>query len=135
MSSILSRRNFVRNWIFPGLVLGGVAALISGCASNEKKASGDIEMKVPPEDNAETASGATSNYTGDPCTDYSGISEADLKIRASMAYVPLSTVEEKQCSNCNLYLPAAGGSACGGCQLFKGPVTANGNCTYWVPQV
>lgn len=135
MSSILSRRHFVRNWIFPGLVLGGVAALISGCASNEKKASGDIEMKEPAEDKAAAPSGTDSISGGDPCTDYSGVSEADMKIRAAMGYVTLSTVEEKQCSNCNLYLPAAGGSACGGCQLFKGPVTANGNCTYWAPQV
>lgn len=132
MSGFFSRRHFVRVWIFQGLNLGGTVALISGCASSEKKASGDIEKKESAEDKDQAPSEATSNPGGDPCTDYSGVSEADLKIRAAMGYVPLSTVEEKQCSNCNLYLPAAG---CGSCQLFKGPVTANGNCTYWAPQV
>lgn len=135
MSHFFSRRHFLRKWIFHGLILGGAVSLVSGCASNEKKSPDDAGKKAPAEEKAEAPSGATSNHAGDPCTDYSGVSEADLKIRAAMGYVPVSTVEGKQCSNCNLYLPAAGGSGCGSCQLFKGPVTDNGNCTYWVPQV
>ncbi|HNR06473.1 MAG TPA: high-potential iron-sulfur protein [Saprospiraceae bacterium] len=132
MDNLISRRLFVRKWFFSGFLLGGAAALAGGCASNEKKSPGPAEKEAAAEEKSGPPSGPETNHTGDPCTDYSGVSEADLKIREAMGYVPLSTVEGKQCSNCNLYLP---GTACGSCQLFKGPVTANGNCTYWAPQV
>lgn len=130
MNGFISRRLFVRKWFFSGFLLGGAVVLAGGCVSKEKKPPAEKEAATG--QNKGTPSGPKTNNAGDPCTDYSGVSEADLKIREAMAYVPLSTVEGKQCSNCNLYLP---GTGCGSCQLFKGPVTANGNCTYWVPQV
>lgn len=71
----------------------------------------------------------------DPCDDYTGLSENDLKARESMGYVKQSPISEKQCGNCNLWLPPPAGKDCGACQLFKGPVYTAGHCTYWAPQV
>ena len=52
-----------------------------------------------------------------------------------MGYVKQSPIPEKQCGNCNLWLPPLAGKDCGACQLFKGPVYTAGHCTYWAPQV
>jgi len=69
------------------------------------------------------------------CKDLSGVSKEDLAIREKLAYVNESPIPESQCANCNLYLPPSNGKKCGGCMLFKGPVEANGYCTYWAPKV
>jgi len=71
----------------------------------------------------------------DPCTDFSDVPESDLKLRKSLGYVESSPQEESQCNNCNLWLPISEESPCGKCTLFKGPVLAEGYCTYWAPQV
>ena len=51
----------------------------------------------------------------------------DSQKRKQLGYVDKTPIPESHCSNCGLYLPKEGG-----CQLFKGPVNANGYCTYWV---
>ncbi|WP_374756116.1 high-potential iron-sulfur protein [Dyadobacter frigoris] len=42
---------------------------------------------------------------------------------------------ESHCSNCQLWLPKKDSKDCGNCQIFKGPVYAQGYCTYWAPQM
>jgi hypothetical protein len=73
--------------------------------------------------------------SGNPCTDYSDVSEEDLKKRKTFGYVEKAPTETKHCGNCNLWLPPQKGDKCGRCQLFKGPVPAEAYCTYWAPQV
>lgn len=70
-----------------------------------------------------------------PCTDYSQLSEEDIKKRHSFGYVEKAPTENKHCGNCNLWLPDGEGKPCGRCQLFKGPVTSGAYCTYWAPQI
>ena len=67
------------------------------------------------------------------CDDVSKISEAEIKKREGFGYVEESPMPDKQCHNCQLYLPPKEGQACGGCALFKGPVFEEGYCTYWAP--
>ena len=67
------------------------------------------------------------------CEDVSGISEPELEKRKILAYIKQAPDSSKQCSGCKLYLPPKPGEMCGGCSLFKGPVDAQGSCTYWAP--
>jgi hypothetical protein len=119
MSQRNTRRLFLRECLSTGLVLTGTAFIFQGCSNPPEK-----EDKPPVTDKVST----------DPCSDYTGLTEADLKARQSMGYVTKSPITDKQCSNCNLYLPPTEGKPCGKCQLFKGPVEPGGHCTYWAPQ-
>lgn len=71
----------------------------------------------------------------DPCTDFSQLTETDLKARQKMGYVKQSPIVDSKCQNCQLFLPLKDSPACGKCQLFKGPVLADAYCTYWAPQM
>lgn len=68
------------------------------------------------------------------CQDYSHLSETDISARKKLGYTDASPDPEKFCKLCNLYKPPKEGAKCGGCLLFKGPVEAEGTCTYWAPQ-
>jgi len=104
-----SRRIFLDKCFSSLLLLIG----ISSCKSKEKKA----------------------DTLTNPCSDYSELSEEDLAKRKSLGYVEKAPTENKQCSNCNLWLPPKNDEPCGRCQLFKGPAPAEAYCTYWAPQV
>ncbi len=73
------------------------------------------------------------NFTS--CNDFSQLTDDDLQIRKRFGYVEVSPIEESNCLNCNLWLPAKDEVKCGGCQLFAGPVQDLGYCTYWAPIV
>ncbi|RCR66534.1 high-potential iron-sulfur protein [Larkinella punicea] len=118
MNVLKSRRFFLQRCASVGLALTSGTVLLTNCDSK------------PATQTAETKKTAVN-----PCEDYSGLSEGDLKTRQGLGYVTQSPSPDKQCSNCNLWLPPAAGKACGGCMLFKGPVYATANCTYWAPQV
>ena len=119
MHKINSRRLFLQKCVSAGMLLTGGALLLPGCNAKEKSSAKEEGGGAPP----------------DPCSDYTGLSENDLKARESMGYVKQSPIPEKQCGNCNLWLPPLEGKDCGACQLFKGPVYTAGHCTYWAPQV
>jgi hypothetical protein len=70
-----------------------------------------------------------------PCEDLTGVSEVDVEKRKALGYVSLSSMPDKQCDACKLWVPVPEGKECGGCLLFTGPVAPEGNCTYWAPQV
>jgi len=80
-----------------------------------------------------SSEGEETATTVDPCNDFSGVSENDLKTRKKLGYVNQSPRPESKCGNCNLWLPPKEGKACGNCLLFKGPVYTTGYCTYWAP--
>lgn len=65
------------------------------------------------------------------CAGYDALSPADLQQRAALQYVDKSPAPDKLCLNCRFYTAPAGGSPCGGCQLFAGPVLPAGYCTSW----
>ena len=70
--------------------------------------------------------------TADSCAGYDALTEGDLQMRAALQYVDASPRPDQLCSNCRFYQALAGGSDCGGCQLFAGPVAPGGYCTGWV---
>lgn len=78
-------------------------------------------------------SGCKKGAKGGACTDLSGLSEGEKKVREQLKYVDKSPVPAKNCSNCKLYKKPSGGSECGGCTLFKGPVSPTGYCSSWQP--
>jgi hypothetical protein len=68
----------------------------------------------------------------DSCNDVSALSDAEKKARNALQYTDKSPHADKHCKDCNLYLPAADASQCGGCQVVKGPIHPNGYCTAFV---
>lgn len=76
------------------------------------------------------ACGGTVEASG--CNGYSTLSEPELQQRASLNYVDVTPVAGERCDNCRFYNAPTGGSPCGGCQLFAGPVAPAGYCTGWV---
>jgi hypothetical protein len=67
------------------------------------------------------------------CSDLSGVSKEEQEKRKKLGYVEVTPIAENKCSVCKLYLPPAKAGECGGCSLFKGPVEADGYCTYFAP--
>ena len=65
------------------------------------------------------------------CAGYDALSPADLQQRAALQYVDQTPAPDKLCLNCRFYTAPAGGSPCGGCQLFAGPVLPAGYCASW----
>jgi hypothetical protein len=112
------RRIFLRRCWGLGLAVATGSALVSSCTTVKKPVA---KTKAPAETN--------------PCEDLSGVDKVDIEKRKSLGYVSLSPMPDKQCDNCKLWVPAAKGKDCGGCLLFTGPVSPEGNCTYWAPQV
>ncbi|MDT7855761.1 high-potential iron-sulfur protein [Rubrivirga sp. S365] len=65
------------------------------------------------------------------CEGYGALTAAELQQRAALNYVDVTPIPGEMCSNCAFYEAPAGGAACGGCQLFAGPVAPGGYCTGW----
>ncbi len=66
------------------------------------------------------------------CTDVSGLTSAEKTARTGLKYVEKSTIADKTCDNCQLYVAAKGPNACGTCQIMKGPIHPQGYCISWV---
>lgn len=114
MENTHSRRRFIRQSLRGSALLLGAGLLAGGCGGGSR-------------DRQEKATGK------DPC-DLSGLSQEDLEARKRLGYEEESPMPDRQCGNCNLWLPPAGEGKCGGCTLFKGPVYSTAYCTYWAPQ-
>lgn len=91
-----------------------------------------------------TGCGSTKNSTSaskkaqaavNPCEDLTDVPTVDVEKRKSLGYTSLSPIPDKECSNCQLFIPQKEGAKCGGCLLFAGPVSPEGYCTYWAPIV
>jgi hypothetical protein len=67
----------------------------------------------------------------DPCSDISELSDADKATRKTFDYTGNSPDPAKVCINCTHFRPATDGTACGTCELVKGPINPNGYCTQW----
>lgn len=106
-----TRRKFIAQ--VSSLAVGG-NLILNGCGQNTNQ---QTEQQTP--------------FDGAPCDDTRAVSEAELIKRTSFGYVSESPLADNQCSNCNLYLPPKEEQPCGECILFKGPVQAEGYCTYW----
>lgn len=119
MKENINRRIFIAKTMVSGAAVIVGAQILSGCQSDDKSG------KSSDEDPLDVAS----------CDDLSKVSGAEVEKRDGFGYVEESPMPDKECRNCNLYLPPREGQTCGGCALFKGPVFEEGYCTYWAPIV
>ena len=69
--------------------------------------------------------------TGLEVVDSSKLTKADFEKREQLGYVDQTPIEDNRCENCALYIKPNEQRDFGGCQLFRGPVNANGYCAYW----
>ncbi|NND06717.1 MAG: high-potential iron-sulfur protein [Saprospiraceae bacterium] len=111
-----SRRNFIGR-LFSAWIWLGLGSIFGGCLPKKEK-----EMELDALD-------------VERCDDLSKVSEEEMAKRNNLGYEMESSMPDKKCANCNLYIPPREGRSCGGCILFKGPVFENAYCTYWAPQV
>jgi len=115
----LSRRNFINKSFISISALPAFALLLNACSTATESKQKEEKPAVK---------------TTDPCDDFTGVTETDLKARQKMGYVKASPIAESKCQNCQLFLPLKESPGCGKCQLFKGPVLTTAYCTYWAPQ-
>lgn len=60
------------------------------------------------------------------------MSDEDEAMRQTLGYVELSPYgAEKDCRNCEFWIPQEAGAACGGCTLFAGTVDPLAYCDAW----
>jgi len=123
-----ARRNFLQKYLKLVSLLAGSGIILSlksnASVTNSKKtrvSKKQIAQKLVPQDDLKN-----------PCDDLSKVSAEEIAKRKKLAYVSQSPVENNQCANCNLYIPAPE-KPCGACLLFKGPVSPEGHCAYWAP--
>jgi hypothetical protein len=123
-----ARRNFLQKYLKLVSLLAGSGIILSlksnTSVTNSKKTRASkkqIAQKLVPQDDLKN-----------PCDDLSKVSAEEIAKRKKLAYVSQSPVENNQCGNCNLYIPAPE-KPCGACLLFKGPVSPEGHCAYWAP--
>jgi len=122
----MSRRDVLRNIVGAGVVMAGASTLLAACggSSEAPQAAGETP----------TAAAATP-VNSTTCPGYSDLSEQDLAMRTQLQYVDASPQEGRYCNNCMLYMEPVGGSACGGCTAFAGPVAPLGWCMVWAPKM
>ncbi|GAB3916778.1 high-potential iron-sulfur protein [Mucilaginibacter boryungensis] len=143
-----SRREFISKKLFTGsLLLGGTLAFglnaVKALAKDRSQLEGDQQphqtglkskkKAVHQKAGAPKKADAAAKEAPSPCDDMTGVSPADLEKRKKLAYVNKAPIPDKHCGNCGLYLKPPPGATCGKCTLFKGPVRAEGACTYWAP--
>lgn len=122
----MKRKDFLKSIAFTAASSSILLAACGGETKTEEKAA---ETTAPAAEStpAPAAETPAATASGD-CNDLSGLAEADIKQRESVQYVAKSTEADKNCSNCRFY---QAGSPCGTCQLFKGPIAAEGYCKSW----
>jgi hypothetical protein len=118
----VSRRGFIQKISALGLASLGASAVLAGCGSDDSSDSAS--------DDASTTASADLE-----CDDLSGLTDTEKKRRAAQVdalnYVDQTENPDQNCANCLFYQQPTGGSECGKCQLFPGPVHPNGWCSTW----
>ena len=109
-----TRRAFLRRALSFGAASVGAGTLLAACG-------GEQEGGAAGEEDALAA-----------CNDVSGLSEEEKQVRQNFEYVNETPYPEKRCNNCQFYQQPEGGTVCGGCQLFAGPVSPQGYCNSWI---
>lgn len=117
----VSRRDFLQRLSALGLAGVGGSALLTGCGGGDDSSSSD---------------GGSATTASDTCNDLSGLTDEEKSRREgqvnALNYVSETPREGQRCNNCQFWKPDAYESPCGGCQLFPGPVNAQGYCTGWI---
>jgi hypothetical protein len=135
-----SRREFIFKYVGAGTAFLAGAWMLGSCKPAQPLGQ-EAGPKVPEAPDPVTRQAAPlqpaapqgSETAANPCDDLTGVAPGEIDKRKKLAYVTKSPIPDSRCGNCSLYIPPAKDKACGGCMLFKGPVRAEGYCTYWAP--
>ncbi len=137
----VTRRAFLTRTSALGLVAIGSSAILSACGGGDKSGDSATTAETPAA-GAEASAAAeapdapdASEAVAEGCGDVSGLTDAEVQMRETLAYVDESSVADKTCLNCQLYEDAAAGSACGGCKVIKGPIAPGGYCNSWAAKL
>ena len=128
----LNRREFFQRAAVLGAVAAGAGSFLSAC---KKGGDGGAQggAKAEKGATAEKGGGGGAGGAGDlSCTDTSGLSDQQIKVRESLKYVDSSPKPAQTCDNCQLYKEPEKAGTCGGCQTVPGPIHPKGWCTAWV---
>lgn len=134
--SKITRKKFLANAGMFSLsaVVGGT--WLSSCASPSGQPEQESATDIPAQDpESNTSDAAPMGSETEACNDLSGLSEQEVSQREQLQYVAQSPKEEQICANCQFWQPSEDeATACGGCQLIKGPIHPNGWCQTWSPK-
>lgn len=119
MNKQMDRKAFLQKLGLLGIVGLGTTSILSSCGESK-----DTEVKAPP-----------AKKVTDPCSDYTGLTDIDIKTRENLKYVAKSEDAAKVCTKCNFWLAPKEGDPCGGCQLIKGPIKPEGSCISFAPKM
>jgi len=108
MGENISRKDFLKRISVAGAVGLGGGSLISACST-----------------------GPNHSSSSDPCTDLSGLTDAQKNTRTSLQYTGKSPYPDKRCNNCQHFTPPVMGNSCGTCSIVPGPINPQGHCTSW----
>jgi len=129
----VSRRGFIQKLSALGLAGFGASAVLAGCGSDEGSGNGSSTGS------GESASSTTTAANDLVCDDVSALSASEKERREAqiqaLQYVEQTEKPDQNCENCLFWQAPTGGSECGGCQLFPGPVNPNGWCSTWQAKV
>ena len=121
-----SRRDFLLKASALGALAAGGSSLLAACGGKEggTQAPGTGSSTAAPPAQEQAAASAS-------CDDLSGLTEQEKQMRTALQYVDHTTMPDKRCDNCQLYIPPEGDAPCGGCKILKGPIAPAGYCTSW----
>ena len=127
LQSSYSRRTFIKQVVAIGTagLIGPV--LLTACGS--ENVAERSEAETGPTD--QTSSEATGSEKCEGSTD---LPASDIAARQAVNYVDESPHTGKDCANCRFFKQPPAGVACGGCEIIKGLIAAEGYCNAWVAQ-
>ena len=125
LRSSYSRRLFLRQVITLGAAGLIGPGLLTGCSSENTAERIETEAGQPDP----TLSGAAASGK---CEESVELSAADIAARQAVNYVDEAPQADKTCANCRFFKQPTTGAACGGCEIVKGPIAAEGYCNAWV---
>lgn len=125
LRSSYSRRLFLRQMVAIGAAGLIGPGLLTACSS--ENAAERIERETGQSD--PTLSGAAASGK---CEESDDLPAADITARQAVNYVDESSHPDNNCANCRFFKQPTAGAACGGCEIVKGPIAAEGYCNAWV---
>ncbi|MBL8645411.1 MAG: high-potential iron-sulfur protein [Rhodospirillaceae bacterium] len=65
------------------------------------------------------------------CAGPNNLTVSENTLRKASNYVEQAADPAKNCLGCGFFTPGEGGARCGKCEIFLGPVNAQGHCDSW----
>lgn len=139
-TALLNRRDFFKRAALLGAAVGASGLALSACTTahgaGKDGASSETIGKEPaaPAQTGEVKGEASIKKDAAQldCTDTTGLSSAEIKVRESLEYVDKTPKPEQDCANCQHWKEPPSDGACGGCVVMPGPVHPKGWCNIWV---